>query len=409
MAEDGTVAFFEQLLESMGIKPAAAVMQYAEGLVEAGASLADFEEASLEELGSDYEFKKLHVRKVEAHRAAKRGAGGEGGGAPTAAAPSSPQPHESVTPESAARAGGSGSPGGGGGGSHGGGGGGGYALPDGGSLRVGEVIGRGGSASVHKGKWAEHARSSAKDVAVKMLAAGATERELGKFEKELKTITLASQRCDFVCRVYGAHQHEGQMVLIMKEYVEDLTKMQQRVGAMEVGKALVFAGESKCDEFCIKNEELCIKNEKLCIQNDEFCRSDLPRPRLAAPRAYHCLRCEISEFVLQTRNCVSQNTKRRNFALKMMNSADLKPANILIDENDQVSQNDEFCIKNDEFCIKNALKCRSRSRTSVSRSSKGRGAPPRQPRTQAWAGRLSTRRRSSTWTMLSAVYIHAGA
>ena len=71
MAEDGTAAFFERLLESMGIKPAESVKQYAGKLVDAGASLADFEEASLEGLASDYGFKKLHVKRVETHRAAK--------------------------------------------------------------------------------------------------------------------------------------------------------------------------------------------------------------------------------------------------------------------------------------------------------------------------------------------------
>ena len=30
-------------------------------------------------------------------------------------------------------------------------------------------------------------------------------------------------------------------------------------------------GESKDDEFCIKNEKLCIKNEEICIKNDGFC------------------------------------------------------------------------------------------------------------------------------------------
>lgn len=68
---DGTIEFFERLLAAMEIKPAATVRQYAEALHEAGASLEDFEATSAAELASEYGFKKLHVKRVETHRAAK--------------------------------------------------------------------------------------------------------------------------------------------------------------------------------------------------------------------------------------------------------------------------------------------------------------------------------------------------
>eukprot|EP01043_Picozoa_sp_COSAG02_P048530 COSAG02_NODE_4774_length_4994_cov_1.223902_2_plen_1320_part_00 len=73
---DGSAAFFEQLLDSMGIGPTEAVEQYAAAFVDAGALLVDFEEASLEELASDYGFKKLHIRRVETYRSAKITGGG---------------------------------------------------------------------------------------------------------------------------------------------------------------------------------------------------------------------------------------------------------------------------------------------------------------------------------------------
>ena len=111
-----------------------------------------------------------------------------------------------------------------------------------------------------------------------MLTAGATERELSKFEKELSTITLASQRCDFVCRVYGAHQHEGQMVLIMKEYVEDLTRMQQRVGAMPVRKALIYADQICRGLVSLHHERITVFDLKpaniLIDENDQIAISD---------------------------------------------------------------------------------------------------------------------------------------
>jgi serine/threonine protein kinase len=86
--------FFERLLESVGIKPAQTVQEYTTSLVEVGASFADFEAMSLEELASVYGFKKLHVNRVEAHRAASSAPGAGG-------ASQRERPSEGMTPRSA--------------------------------------------------------------------------------------------------------------------------------------------------------------------------------------------------------------------------------------------------------------------------------------------------------------------
>ena len=56
-------------------------------------------------------------------------------------------------------------------------------LPEGTSLHVGEVIGRGGSGIVHESVLTE--RSGPREVAVKFLGAGATEKEQKSFLKEI--------------------------------------------------------------------------------------------------------------------------------------------------------------------------------------------------------------------------------
>lgn len=173
----------------------------------------------------DFGFKPLHAKRVQKWRVARRAGEGE----PPAAAP-----HESVTPAqrpSSAEA---------------------IQLADGSNLRVGVLIGRGGSATVHKARWIEHGRE--RHVAVKRLVTGASERELAKFQKELQLITLAAKRCENVCRVHGAFQHEGEMVLVMKEYVEDLTSLLSREGPLPVARALRYA-EQICRGICSLHEE----------------------------------------------------------------------------------------------------------------------------------------------------------
>jgi hypothetical protein len=269
-ADDGTVEFFVALLfETIGIKPEATCRQYAEGLVEQGACREDLEEATAQSLQEDYGWKPLHAKRVDKWRAKQQAVTtGEGGGAaPPAAATGAgegnpdepPPPHESVTP-AAARPGGAQV----------------MDLPNGSNLRVGALIGRGGSATVHKARWVEHGRE--RHVAVKRLATGATEKELIKFEKELNLITLAAKRCDFVCRVHGAFCHEGEMVLVMKEYVEDLTRLIAREGALPIARALRYADQVCRGLVSLHDEHITVFDLKpaniLIDESDQIAISD---------------------------------------------------------------------------------------------------------------------------------------
>ena len=74
MAEDGTAAFFEQLLESMGIKPEKA-KQYAESLVAEEYDLRLMRELSAHELKTDFGFVKGDIKRFEGWKQE------EGGGA----------------------------------------------------------------------------------------------------------------------------------------------------------------------------------------------------------------------------------------------------------------------------------------------------------------------------------------
>ena len=111
-------------------------------------------------------------------------------------------------------------------------------MPDGSTLAMKEEIGRGGQATVYRGTLTEHGHS--KTIAVKKLASGATPAEMVKFETELRTLTLAAQRCEHVCRVMGAVQHDGQLLVLMKEYVESMDDLLVREGALPVITALQY-------------------------------------------------------------------------------------------------------------------------------------------------------------------------
>jgi len=87
-------------------------------------------------------------------------------------------------------------------------------------MDVGEVIRRGGSGIVHEGVLIE--RSGPREVAVKFLGAGATDKEQTSFLKEIKKNQLIGSRCEGVCITYGALIHEGRTCLVMKRYGESL-------------------------------------------------------------------------------------------------------------------------------------------------------------------------------------------
>ena len=69
--EDGTVEFFTQLLEKMGIK-AAKAEKYAKGLVEEEYDLKLFNEATEQELKEDFGFVKGDIKRVISFRAEQR-------------------------------------------------------------------------------------------------------------------------------------------------------------------------------------------------------------------------------------------------------------------------------------------------------------------------------------------------
>lgn len=207
----------------------------------------------------DFGFKPLHAKRLDKWRAAR----GRAAAAPAAAVagregepPRAALPHESVTPVQ--RSGEA------------------IRLADGSNLRVGALIGRGGSATVHKARWIE--RGQERHVAVKRLVTGASERDMARFQKELQLISLAAKRCENVCRVHGAFQHEGEMVLVMKEYVEDLTSLLSREGPLPVVRALRYAQQICRGIVSLHDERITIFDLKpgniLLDENDQIAITD---------------------------------------------------------------------------------------------------------------------------------------
>ena len=80
-----------------------------------------------------------------------------------------------------------------------------------------EHLGRGGSGIVHKG-WLMLPDSTRSEVAIKMLAPGATEREVQQFQKEYIVHWNASQRCPGACVMHGCVHRGTDLCLVMKLY-----------------------------------------------------------------------------------------------------------------------------------------------------------------------------------------------
>ena len=89
-------------------------------------------------------------------------------------------------------------------------------LKDGSTVQLGELIGRGAFGVARKAVLTE--KRVRRDVAVKMLGAGATERELGNFMSEIIKCIEISKRCDGIARTFGAHIHDHQLMMVMKLY-----------------------------------------------------------------------------------------------------------------------------------------------------------------------------------------------
>jgi serine/threonine protein kinase len=85
----------------------------------------------------------------------------------------------------------------------------------------GQIIGRGGFGVVREGTL-RLSDGKVMPVAIKMLAAGATEKDLARFEMELRVSHRASERCLRACHIYGSLQHEGELCLVMKLYTRSL-------------------------------------------------------------------------------------------------------------------------------------------------------------------------------------------
>ena len=97
----------------------------------------------------------------------------------------------------------------------------GVGLRDADVTHSGEIVGRGGSGVVRKGTL-RLPDGTVVAVAIKMLHAGATESEERSFRKELWVGQRASERCPRACQIYGCVRHEGALCLVMKLYRRSL-------------------------------------------------------------------------------------------------------------------------------------------------------------------------------------------
>eukprot|EP01043_Picozoa_sp_COSAG02_P044551 COSAG02_NODE_3990_length_5943_cov_3.596680_3_plen_723_part_01 len=182
------------LTQQVGLPPSAAE-GYATGLVEEGFdSEVIFLGMSSEELRDDFEWKKGHIRKFEMYRDQWKASTAQSGGGGVAA-----QESEEAAPV-------------------------GTQLPDGSTLVLTDtIIGRGASGIVREAtlmRW----RGGTEAVATKMLAVGASEREMQKFAQEYELSVAAAQQCSGTCRIYGCVSIDGALCLVMKRYVRDLAQ-----------------------------------------------------------------------------------------------------------------------------------------------------------------------------------------
>eukprot|EP01050_Picozoa_sp_SAG11_P023462 SAG11_NODE_4721_length_1793_cov_1.502952_2_plen_387_part_00 len=113
---------------------------------------------------------------------------------------------------------------------------------------------------VYRGLLIEGAHS--RDVAVKTLAAGALPHELVAFQKELRTLTMVAQRCDGVCRLFGAVEDAGRLYLIMKLYDCSLDEHLRQTGPLAPAVVLDFAMQLAQTLFSLHKERVIVKDLK---------------------------------------------------------------------------------------------------------------------------------------------------
>ena len=189
------------LTREVGLSPSVA-QKYMPGLVEEGYDSEDtFLGLTPKELLEDFEWKKGHIKKLEMYRDER----------PPASSSSSSSPRQQG--------------GGGGGGTQDTGAPVGTQLPDGSTLMLSDsIIGRGASGIVRNATLTRRS-GAVEPVAAKMLAAGASEREMQRFAKELAVSLAAAQQCSGTCRIHGCVSVDGALCLVMKKYAGDLAQM----------------------------------------------------------------------------------------------------------------------------------------------------------------------------------------
>lgn len=86
---------------------------------------------------------------------------------------------------------------------------------------VTDIVGRGGSGIVYRGQL-RLLDGRTEIVAIKRLHTGATQHEERRFVKEFAVSLRASQRCSCACKMYGCVEHDGALCLVMKLYPRSL-------------------------------------------------------------------------------------------------------------------------------------------------------------------------------------------
>ena len=115
------------------------------------------------------------------------------------------------------------------------------AMPDGSTVEVGVVFGRGASGVVHRGVM--HTRGGDEEVAVKMLGAGSSDKAQRSFLREIQKAQSLGANCLGVAITYGSMQHNGQACMVMKLYSGSLAERLERDGALQLKDVLRFAGQ----------------------------------------------------------------------------------------------------------------------------------------------------------------------
>ena len=105
-----------------------------------------------------------------------------------------------------------------------------------------EEIGRGGCGVVHRARL--HERAGPREVAVKLLGAGASLKQQEAFIVEVKKSQIIGARCTGVVTIYGAMLRDGQTMLVMKLYKGSLADKLEAAGALPLATALRYGRQA---------------------------------------------------------------------------------------------------------------------------------------------------------------------